>query len=62
MVKEILAQGIEQGALRPDLNLDLAAESLLGMLRGVNFYRDENVSLHDAVASSVGIFLQGCSH
>ena len=61
IVRELLAEGVATGALRDDLAIGVAAESLLGMLRGINFYREDQMSLEDAVSAAISIFLDGCS-
>ena len=61
LISELLAEGVAAGAIRSDLDLSLAAESLMGMIRGVNRHRDESVSLGDAVATVVSIFVAGCT-
>jgi AcrR family transcriptional regulator len=60
IVRELLAEGIEAGTLRDSLAVGVAAESLLGMLRGINFYREDRMSLDDAVSAALSIFLDGC--
>ena len=60
LVEAILGDGIKSGALRADLDTRIVAESLLGMLRGINRYcRDYTTPVHatDAVLS---IFIDGC--
>lgn len=60
LLRELLSEGARDGALRANLDMALMAESLLGMLRGVNFYRGDGVALDQAVSTAVTIFLDGC--
>ncbi len=60
LVSALLAEGVSCNALRANLDLRLASESLMGMLRGMNFYRPEEVTLDEAVRTAVAIFLDGC--
>ena len=60
LIRELLAEGARNGALRANLDVALTAESLMGMLRGINFYRDDGVTLDQAVATAIRIFLDGC--
>ena len=61
MIAGILKDGIRSEAIRPDLNVELLAESLLGMMRGVNRYRKRDVSVDEAVRTVVSVFLEGCT-
>jgi TetR/AcrR family transcriptional regulator, fatty acid metabolism regulator protein len=61
LVTNLLEEGTASGEFRSSLNARIAAESLLGMLRGINFYRPDEVSLDEAVSSATAIFLDGCT-
>jgi AcrR family transcriptional regulator len=60
LIMELLSDGARGGALRSNLEVALMAESLMGMLRGINFYRGDGVTLEQAVSTAVSIFLDGC--
>ncbi len=59
LVTEVLREGAGSGLIRDDLDFDLMAESLLGMIRGVQRYKAEHVLLGDAVRTIVKTFLGG---
>jgi AcrR family transcriptional regulator len=61
MIAEILKGGVRAQLIRGDLNVELLAESMLGMMRGINRYRQKGVSLDEAVRIVVSVFLDGCS-
>jgi AcrR family transcriptional regulator len=61
MVSAILADGIESGSMRADLDTRIVAESLLGMLRGINRYCREYTTPDRATEAVLSIFLDGCS-
>ncbi|HEY6420596.1 MAG TPA: TetR/AcrR family transcriptional regulator [Candidatus Binataceae bacterium] len=56
----VLAEGIASGAIRSGLDTRVAAESLLGMLRGINRYCREYSNPDGAAQTVVSIFLNGC--
>lgn len=58
VVERVLAEGVAAGHLQ-DLDARIAAEMLLGMLRGVNRYRTRHDALDDLVAAVVDVFLRG---
>ena len=60
LIRELLSEAAKNGALRANLDVALTAESLMGMLRGINFYREDSVTLDQAVSTAVAIFLDGC--
>jgi hypothetical protein len=47
--------------LRADLDTRIAAEALLGMLRGINRYCRDYTTPEGAVPLLVGMFIDGCS-
>lgn len=59
LLREVLREGASSGLIRNDLDFDLMAESVLGMIRGVQRYKGEHVILEDAVATVVATFLHG---
>lgn len=61
IVSGVLNDGIERGSIRSDIDTRLAAESLLGMLRGINRYSREYASPALAVETVMAIFFDGCA-
>jgi AcrR family transcriptional regulator len=61
LITEVLSEGIAHGALRADLDTRIAAEALLGMLRGINRYCRDYTTPEGAVPLLVGMFIDGCS-
>jgi len=61
MVTAILADGVKSGALRADLDTRIVAESLLGMLRGINRYCRAYTTPDRATDAVLSIFLDGCA-
>jgi len=61
LIAGVLNDGAKAHLIRDDLNFELLAESLLGMMRGINRYRRENVSLEGTARTVVSLFLDGCS-
>jgi len=61
MLSEVLRDGIERGAIRGDIDTRLAAESMLGMVRGLNRYGREFATPEVAVETIITIFLEGCT-
>jgi len=61
MVSAILLEGAKAGALRSDLDTRIIAESLLGMLRGINRYCREYTTPERATDAVLSIFLDGCT-
>jgi AcrR family transcriptional regulator len=60
LIRETLAAGIDESLLRRDLNVAVAVEALLGMVRAVNRARSESVTLEEAGNAAVALFLYGC--
>jgi AcrR family transcriptional regulator len=60
LISQVLREGAGAGWIRGDLNFQLVAESILGMIRGVPRYRREEITLEAAVRTIVGILLDGC--
>ncbi|MGH7781272.1 MAG: TetR/AcrR family transcriptional regulator [Candidatus Binataceae bacterium] len=61
MLSDVLRDGIARGAIRADLDTRLAAESMLGMVRGFNRYGREFATPEVAVETIIAIFLEGCA-
>jgi AcrR family transcriptional regulator len=59
LLREVLREGARAALIRSDLDFDLMAEALLGMIRGVQRYKGEHVVLEDAVSTVVATFLHG---
>jgi AcrR family transcriptional regulator len=60
LLTDVLQHGIENGSLRAHLDTRIAAESLLGMLRGINRYCRDYTTPEEAAPMVVGIFMDGC--
>ena len=60
LVGGILDDGIKRGALRADLDTRIVAESLLGMLRGINRYCRDYTTPHLATDAVLSVFIDGC--
>ena len=61
MVSAILIEGIETGTVRPDLDTRIVAESLLGMLRGINRYCRDYATPENATVAVLSLFFDGCA-
>jgi AcrR family transcriptional regulator len=59
VISGVLHEGAREGLIRNDLDFDLMAESLLGMMRGIQRYKAADVLLEDAVRTVVTTFLYG---
>jgi len=59
VISGVLREGAAAGVLRADLDFDLLTEVLLGMMRGVNRYKAEHVSVEQAAEIVVTTFLNG---
>jgi len=60
LVARVLSDGVRRGAMRADLDTRVAAESLLGMMRGINRYARDYTTPDEAVATVVALFMSGC--
>lgn len=60
LLRRALSAGVDEGVLRSDLNVALAAEALLGMMRAGSRVRFDSVSLPQATDAAVALFLNGC--
>jgi AcrR family transcriptional regulator len=61
IVQRLMNSGIRSGAVRGDLDVRVAAETLLGMLRGINRYCRDYTTPEKAAQIVASIFLEGCS-
>jgi AcrR family transcriptional regulator len=60
LISGVLDDGVKRGAMRPGLDTRVAAESLLGMMRGINRYGREYTTPDRAVDIVTAVFLDGC--
>jgi AcrR family transcriptional regulator len=60
LIGQVLKEGAATGWIRSDLNFQLVAESILGMIRGVPRYRRKEVTVEAAARTIVAILLDGC--
>jgi AcrR family transcriptional regulator len=60
LICQVLKEGAATGWIRSDLNFQLVAESILGMIRGVPRYRRKEVTVEAAARTIVAILLDGC--
>lgn len=61
LISDVLLTGIANGSVRANLDTRIAAEVLLGMLRGINRYCREYTTPEAAVPIVTGIFIGGCA-
>jgi AcrR family transcriptional regulator len=61
LISGVLDDGVKRGAIRSGLETRLAAESLLGMMRGINRYGRDYTTPDRAVDFVTSIFLAGCA-
>ncbi|MGA6970354.1 MAG: TetR/AcrR family transcriptional regulator [Candidatus Binatus sp.] len=61
LVSGVLDDGLRRGAMPAGIDTRIAAESLLGMIRGFNRYGREYTSPDRAIDIITTIFLDGCS-
>jgi AcrR family transcriptional regulator len=60
LISRVLKGGAASGWIRPDLNFQLVAESILGMIRGVPRYHRQELTVEAAARTIVAILLDGC--
>ena len=60
MIREVIDAAAAKAVIRRDLDSRLAAEALLGMVRGINRYARDYTSPAAATRTVVSIFLHGC--
>ena len=61
LISQVLDDGVRRGAMRAGIDTRIAAESLLGMIRGFNRYGREYTSPDHAAEIITSIFLDGCT-
>ncbi len=61
LISQALDDGLRSGAMKPGIDTRMAAESLLGMIRGLNRYGREYTTPKHAIEIVVSIFLDGCA-
>jgi AcrR family transcriptional regulator len=61
LISEVLDEGVRSGAMRPLIDTRLSAESLLGMMRGINRYAREYATPDRTIDIVTSIFLDGCA-
>jgi AcrR family transcriptional regulator len=61
LISGVLDEGVRRGAMRSGIDTHLAAESLLGMMRGINRYGREYTTPDRAVEIVAATFLDGCA-
>ena len=61
LISAVLDEGVKRGTMRPGIDTRIAAESLLGMMRGINRYGREYTTPERAVDIVTSIFLDGCA-
>jgi TetR/AcrR family fatty acid metabolism transcriptional regulator len=59
LLSGVFDDGVRRGAIRPGFDTRIAAESLLGMIRGINRYGREYTTPDRAVGIVTSIFLDG---
>ena len=60
LVSGVLRDAGREGRIRADIDYELLAECLLGMMRGVQRYQRETVRLEEAIDAIISLFLDGC--
>jgi AcrR family transcriptional regulator len=59
LISETLREGAANGVLRADLDFDLVAEAILGMIRGTRRHHREGVTVDAAVTTIVAVLTHG---
>jgi hypothetical protein len=60
LVSKVLDDGVKRGTVRADVDTRIAAEALLGMMRGINRYSRSYTTPELAVEVLTSLFLGGC--
>lgn len=61
LISGVLEDGVKRGTMRPGIDTRMAAESLLGMVRGINRYGREFTTPERAADIVTSIFFDGCA-
>jgi AcrR family transcriptional regulator len=61
LVEGVISSGIDSGAIARGLDTRMAAETLLGMLRGINRYCRDFTNPEEGAEFVTTIFLEGCA-
>ena len=61
LIGAVLEDGVKRGAIRSDIDTQIAAESLLGMMRGITRYSREHTTPDRATDILTALFLSGCA-
>ena len=61
LISSVLDAGVKDGAIRPGIDTRIAAESLLGMMRGITRYSREHTTPDRAADILTSLFLGGCA-
>jgi hypothetical protein len=61
LISGVLDEAVRRGTMRPGYDTRVAAEALLGMIRGINRYGREYTTPDRAVDVVTSIFLDGCA-
>jgi len=59
LISGVLDEGVKRGAVKAGIDTRIAAESLLGMMRGINRYGRDYATADRAVDIVISIFLDG---
>ena len=59
LISNVLDEGVRRGTMRPGIDARIAAEAMLGMVRGINRYGREYTTPDRAVDIVTSIFLDG---
>jgi AcrR family transcriptional regulator len=59
LIAKVLQEGSAAGVFRNDLNAELVAEAILGMIRGIRRHRIKEITIAQAIATIEEIFLEG---
>ena len=61
LIRGVLDDGVRRGEMRSGIDTRMAAESLLGMIRGLNRYGREYTTPERAIDIAASIFFDGCT-
>lgn len=60
LISKVLSEGAAAGLIRGDLNFQLVAESILGMIRAVRRHRSKELTVQEGMRTIVAVLLEGC--